>query len=81
MDKVFILTEEVELSNGVREFDIIGVYAEEHVAQGVMEELIENDDYGIIEKLGVAHKDDYSFETNWDWSGLKYDISWHNIER
>lgn len=81
MDKVFILTEEIELSSGAREFQVLGVYREEHIAQEVMRELIKEDEYDIIEELGVFYEDDYSFETNWDWAGLRYDISWHNIER
>lgn len=78
-NKVSVLTEIFEGSDGIREFQIIAVYKDKDKAIKKMNELIHADEYGWIYKNGInSHMKD-SFSTNYIDGFLEYSVGTYSI--
>lgn len=72
--QVFILCEEYEGDDGIREFSIHGVSEDKNFLREKMEALIQEDFYGFIANKGVADHSEDRFSTNFDCGFVEYYI-------
>lgn len=73
-DVMYVLCEEIEGKDGIREFSIVGVSQDKQLLQDIMQEKIEKDQYGFIKDKGVEEHSEDSFRTNFENGFVEYNI-------
>ena len=72
--QVFVLCEEYEGDDGIREFSIHGISEDKNFLREKMEALIKEDFYGFIKNKGVDDHSEDHFSTNFDCGFVEYYI-------
>lgn len=74
--KVYVLIEEMEGTDGIRCFDILEINSDKNALIEKMNQLIREDEYGLIEKNGTKTRSEMYFESYHSDSGfVSYSIN------
>lgn len=73
--KTFVLKEEMEKDDGIREFSILGISTDFEALRDLMTQQIIADSYGFISKNGVYEERKDFFQTNFDEGFVEYSIT------
>lgn len=70
MKNVYILTEEFEGTEGVREFQILNASDNLLKLKNIMQGKVEEDEYGLFRENGINRQDDFCVESNYTSEGF-----------
>lgn len=63
--KVYVLCEEHEDDNGIRDFEILGVSTDQDALQKLLSAKVKKDEYGLIASNGLVYDDPYFIQTDY----------------
>ena len=73
--KVYLVREEVEGDDGIREFSILGTYFDRNDALTQMQKVIKDDSYGLIARNGIYEEREGFFQTNYDNGFVEWSVT------
>lgn len=78
-NNIYILTEEFEGKEGIREFTIVHISFDIDKLKDILKDIIKMDQYGLIEKNGIEVDGELYFTTKYNDGFVGYQILEHNL--